>query len=324
MVMRQVLVNRFGGPEVLEAGKGPDPVAGPGQVVVGMSVADVIFLDALLRSGAGQDYFPLRPPYVPGHGGAGHVIAVADGVDPGWIGRPVVAATLAGGYAEQIAVAVGELTVLPDGLGLQEAAALLHDGPTAVNIIDLAGIKEGDWVLVTAAAGGMGVLLVQSARAAGARVIAAARGARKLDLAREVGAEEAFDYTEAGWIDKVRAATGGNGVNVVLDGAGGSLGTAAFDAAAHGGTFVSYGTAGGFAQVDPHTAAQRGIRTTSLMDLNNSAPTEAKARLERALSLAAEGQIRPVIGQTFPLEQAADAHTAIAERSALGKTLLLL
>ncbi|MBC6464171.1 zinc-binding dehydrogenase [Actinomadura alba] len=322
--MRQVLVNRFGGPEVLEVDKGPDPVAGPGQVVVGISVADIIFLDTLLRSGAGKDYFPLRPPYVPGHGGTGHVIAVGEGVDHDWTGRRVAVATSDGGYAEQIAVAVEELTPVPDGLGLQEAAALLHDGPTAVNITDVAGIKEGDWVLITAAAGGTGALVVQLARAAGARVVAAARGARKLELAREVGAEKAFDYTEAGWIDKVHAATGGNGANVVLDGAGGPLGTEAFEAVAHGGRFVSYGTSSGFAQVDPHTAEQRGVRATGLMDLNNSAPAEAKERVERALWLAAEGRIRPVIGQTFPLEQAADAHAAIAARSALGKTLLLV
>ncbi|UBU17861.1 zinc-binding dehydrogenase [Nonomuraea gerenzanensis] len=322
--MRQILVNRFGGPEVLELDKAPDLVPGPGQVVVGISAADIIFLDTLLRSGAGKDYFPLRPPYVPGHGGAGLVTAVGDGVDPAWTGRRVAVGTSGGGYAEQVAVAVEELTPIPDGLGLAEAAALLHDGPTAVNITDAAEIKEGARVLVTAAAGGTGLLVVQLARAAGARVIAAARGARKLELAREVGAEEAFDYTEAGWIDRVRAATGGDGVDVVLDGAGGPLGGEAFEAVAHGGRFVSYGTSSGFAQVDPDTARQRGIRTISLMDLNGSAAGKTEELVGRALALAADGRLRPVIGQTFPLEQAADAHAAITARDALGKTLLLL
>jgi NADPH2:quinone reductase len=324
MAMRQIQVNRFGGPEVLEVTEGPDPVAGPGQVVVGMTAADVIFLDTLLRSGAGKDYFPLRPPYVPGQGGTGHVITVGEGVDHGWTGRRVAIATPDGGYAERIAVAADDLTPVPDGLNLQEAAALLHDGPTAVNIIDVADIRAGDRVLVTAAAGGTGALLVQLARAAGAHVVAAARGTRKLELARQLGAEEAFDYTETGWIAKVRAATGGNGANVVLDGSGGPLGTASFEAVAHGGSFLSYGTSSGFAQVDPHTAKRRGIRAIGLMELNDSAPQEAKNRVERAMRLAAEGRIRPVIGQTFPLEQAADAHAAIAARTALGKTLLLI
>ncbi|GAA3572930.1 zinc-binding dehydrogenase [Nonomuraea rosea] len=324
MVMRHILVNRFGGPEVLEVDKAPDPLPGPGKVVVGMSAVDIIFLDTLLRSGAGKDYFPLRPPYVPGHGGTGLVIAVGEGVDAGWLGRRVAVGTSDGGYAEQIAVAVEELAPVPDGLGLPEAAAILHDGPTAVNITDVAEIKEGAWVLVTAAAGGTGVLVVQLARAAGAHVVAAARGARKLELAREAGAEEAFDYTEAGWTDRVRAVTGGSGADVVLDGAGGQLGSEAFEAVAHGGRFVSYGTSNGFAHVDPHTAQQRGIRTISLMDLNNAAAGQTKELVERALALAADGRIRPVIGQTFPLEQAADAHAAIAARSALGKTLLVL
>ncbi|MEV5576752.1 zinc-binding dehydrogenase [Spirillospora sp. NPDC052269] len=292
--------------------------------MVGTSAADVIFLDTLLRSGAGKDYFPVRPPYVPGHGGAGLVIAVGEGVDPDWTGRRVAVGTSDGGYAEQIAVSAEELASVPDGLGLSEAAALLHDGPTAVNITDAGEIKEGSWVLVTAAAGGTGALVVQLARAAGARVIAAARGARKLELAREVGAEEAFDYTEAGWTDRVRAVTGGNGVDVVFDGAGGQLGSQAFEAVAHGGRFVSYGTSSGFAQVDPHTARQRGAQTISLMDLNNRAEGKTKELLDRALALAADGRIRPIIGQTFPLEQAGDAHAAIAARSALGKTLLVI
>jgi NADPH2:quinone reductase len=142
-------------------------------------------------------------------------------------------------------------------------------------------------------------------------------------LARQAGAAHVVDYTEAGWVDGVRALTGGNGVDVVLDGAGGPLGTAAFEAVAHGGRFVSYGTSDGFAEVDPQMAEQRGIRVTGLMDLNKRTAAQARQGFERALSLAVEGRIRPMIGQTFPLEQAAQAHAAIAARTALGKTLLL-
>lgn len=323
MAMLHILVNRFGGPEELTVHTAPDPVAGPGQVVIAIAAADVIFLDTLLRSGAGQDYFPLRPPYVPGHGGTGHVITTGEGVDHHWTGRRVAFATPHSGYAEQIAITADELTPLPDDLTLQEAAALLHDGPTAINITDLAAIGQDDHVLVTAAAGGTGALLVQLARAAGAHVIAAARGTRKLELARQLGAQEAIDYTQPDWIDNVRAATGGHGANIVLDGSGGPLGTESFHAVAHGGTFLSYGTSSGFAHVDPHTAEQRSIRAIGLMELNASAPEEAQKRTHRAFQLAADGRIRPVIGQTFPLRQAADAHAAIEARNALGKTLLL-
>lgn len=170
--MLEVEVSRFGAPEVLAARQAPDPVAGSGQVVVRTSAADVLFLDTAIRAGRGVDFFPIRPPYVPGNGVAGTVIAVGEEVDPGWVGRPVVAHTGpsggSGGYAGQVAVAAGELIPVPDGLGLPEAAALLHDGSTALGLFEAIGVKPGEQVLVTAAAGGMGVLLVQLARAAGA------------------------------------------------------------------------------------------------------------------------------------------------------------
>ena len=155
---------RFGGPEVLAARQAPDPVAGPGQAVVRASAADVLFVDTAIRAGRATDFFPIRPPYVPGNGIAGRVISVGDGVDPGWLGRAVVVHTGgpggSGGYAEQAAVAAAELVPVPDGLGLPEAVALLHDGSTAVGLLEETGVKPGEHVLVTAAAGGMGVLLV--------------------------------------------------------------------------------------------------------------------------------------------------------------------
>jgi len=119
---------RFAGPQVLTARQVPDPVAGPGQVVVRTSAADVLFVDMFIRAGRAVDFLPIRPPYVPGNGVAGQVISLGDGVDPGWAGRPVIAHTGgsggSGGYAEQGAVAVGELISVPGELGLPEAAAL--------------------------------------------------------------------------------------------------------------------------------------------------------------------------------------------------------
>jgi NADPH2:quinone reductase len=157
----------------------------------------------------------MAPPYVPGNGVSGRVISTGTGVDPSWAGRTVVAHTGesggSGGYAEQVAVSVEDVIPVPDGLGLPEAAALLHDGVTALGLLERVGVKPGEWVLVTAAAGGMGVLLVQLARAAGGRVIGAARGARKLRVVREVGAEAVVDYSEAGWADRVRELTGDRG-----------------------------------------------------------------------------------------------------------------
>jgi NADPH:quinone reductase len=324
-IMLVVEADRFGGPEVLAARQVPDPIAGPGQVVVAAWAADVLFVDTLIRSGLGVDYFPIRPPYVPGNGVAGTVISARDGVDPAWVGRAVAAHTGegggSGGYAEQAVVAVGDLIPVPDGLAVPEAAALLHDGATAMGLIELTGVKHGEWVLVTAAAGGMGVLLVQLARAAGGRVIGAARGQRKLDAVRDAGAEAVVDYSEPGWPGRVRELTAGHGADVVLDGAGGRLGGAAFEVTADGGRFSAHGVSdGGFAGIDPAQARRRGVM---VQPIPQHKPAEFRRLAAGALAEAAAGRITPVIGQTFPLARAADAHRAIEARKTIAKTLLL-
>ncbi|MFF4242792.1 zinc-binding dehydrogenase [Actinomadura geliboluensis] len=320
--MRAIQVKEFGGPEVLGVAEMPEPVPGPGQVVVGMAVADVIFLDTLLRGGWGQDFFPRTLPYVPGGGGAGEVLRTGDGVDPAWIGRRVVVRT-GTGYAEQVVAGEGEIMPVPGGLAAGTAAALVHDGVTALSLARLGAPAQGEWVLVSAAAGGAGSLLVQLAVDAGARVVAAASSEAKLELARELGAEAVVDYTRADWVERVREATGG-GVALGYDGAGGPLGLAAFDAVADGGRFVTYGTAEGFTDPDKDVARRRGVRV--LAPLMDGPPDEATVRelLGRVLELAEEGRLKPVIRATYPLERAADAHRALAERTTVGKSLLVV
>ncbi|WP_406311737.1 zinc-binding dehydrogenase [Streptosporangium sp. NBC_01639] len=320
--MRAIQVAAFGGPEVLSPVDLPDPVPGPGQVVVGMAAADVIFLDTLLRSGWGQEFFPRELPYVPGGGGSGEVVETGEGVDPAWIGRRVAVRT-GTGYAERVVAGTEEIMPIPDGLPFETAAALVHDGVTALMMERLGAAEKGEWVLVSAAAGGAGSLLVQLAVDAGARVVAAASSDAKLALARELGAEVVVDYTRPDWIERVREATGGGAAALVYDGAGGPLGTATVDALADGGRFVTYGTADGFAAPDPEVAARRGIRVfTPLFD---GPPDQKIVRelLALALERAAEGRLRPAIGATYPLERAADAHRALAARTTVGKSLLL-
>jgi NADPH:quinone reductase len=325
--MRIVQVSSFGGPEVLAAATAPDPVAGPDQAVVAVAAADVLFFDAIIRYGLAPDFVPLRPPYVPGNGVAGQVTAVGDGAEPGWVGRRVVAHTGGtgggGGYAEQALVPAAALVPVPAGLGLPEAAALLHDGATALGLAEATGIGPGEWVLVVGAGGGLGLLLVQIACAAGAHVIAAARGSRKLDRARELGAEVTVDYSDPSWPQHVLTATAGIRPDAVFDGAGTHLGRAAFTITADGGRFSAHGSpSGGFAQIDPAEARRRHI-TVRGIEQAQFTPGQLHARAARALAEAAAGRIRPAIGQTFPLDQAADAHTAIETRSVTGKTLLL-
>jgi NADPH:quinone reductase len=322
--MRVVWVPRFGDPQVLAVGEAPDPVAGAGEVVIEVAVADVLFLDAQLRSGWGREYFDTMPPYVPGSGVAGRVIATGQGVDPGWAGRRVVAILAGGGYAERVAAKAEGLAQVPDGLGMREAAALVQTGPAALSLLDAARLEPGEWVLVMPAAGGLGSVLVQLAQRAGARVIAAAGGQPKLELARDLGAEVVVDYAAQGWTERVRDAAGGVGPAVVFDGVGGPVGLAAFEAAADGSRFFAYGVpAGGFAAIDPARAAHRGIKVTGIEQVQFT-PAQVARLAGQVLAEAAAGRIRPVIGRTFPLEAAADAHAAVEARTVVGRTLLLV
>ncbi|MFF3687791.1 zinc-binding dehydrogenase [Streptomyces sp. NPDC002187] len=321
--MRVAQVTRFGGPEVLVPAEVPDPVAGPGEVVVRVSDVDTIFVETQVRAGAFGGHFPVKAPYVPGGGVAGQVNAVGEGVDPGWVGRRVVTALgFTGGYAEQAVARVAKLVPVPDGLGLRDAVALVHDGVTATALLESTGLAAGERLLLLGASGGMGTLLVQLAGSAGAHVVAVARGERKTLLVRELGADTAVDATRPDWVGQARAALGSTGADVVLDGVGGDMGLAAFPLAADGGRFSAHGApTGGFAPVDPAEATRRGIKLVGIEDVQ--LPDDTYVRLAaKALAEAAAGRLRPVIGGTFPLERAADAHRAIESRELLGKVLL--
>ncbi|MET9242472.1 zinc-binding dehydrogenase [Nonomuraea sp. NPDC003709] len=321
--MRVVRVTGFGGPEVLVPGEAPDPVAGPGQVVVEVAVAGVTFVETQIRRGTDQWHARPELPYVPGGLVAGRVSSAGEGVDPAWVGRRVIAGTgETGGFAERAVATAEDLFPVPDGLELPEAVALHSDGSTAQGLIEGAKVRPGEWVLVEAAAGGVGSLLVQLARTAGARVVGAARGSRKLDLIRELGAEAAVDYSEPGWTGRVLEATGGAGPDVVFDGVGGEIGRAAFEVTAPGGRFSVHGASSGeVTVVDP--ARREDVDVIGIEQLFDFGPNVVRWA-EQMMAQAAAGLVRPVIGQTFPLERAADAHAAIEHRTALGKTLLLI
>ncbi|WP_436775886.1 zinc-binding dehydrogenase [Yinghuangia sp. YIM S09857] len=306
-------------------GEAPAPVAGEDQVVVDVAVAGMTFVETQIRRGVDKWHAQPSLPYVPGSLVAGRVASVGAQVDPAWLGRRVVASTGdTGGFAERAVADVEGLFPVPDGLDLPEAIALHSDGSTAQGLVENAGIKRGDWVLVEAAAGGVGSLLVQLARAAGARVIGAARGTRKLELVRELGAEAAVDYSAPDWTDQVRELTGGAGPDVVFDGVGGPIGRAAFQVTARGGRFSVHGASSGEVSViDSDEARARGVDVLGVEQLFDFRPNVARWA-EQMMAQAAAGIVRPVIGQTFPLEQAADAHAAIENRTALGKTLLLI
>ncbi|MFF0578917.1 zinc-binding dehydrogenase [Streptosporangium saharense] len=318
-------MTRFGGPEALVPGEAPDPVAGPGQVVIDVSVAGVTFVETQIRRGVDKWHDKPALPYVPGGTVAGRVSSLGEGVDPSWSGQRVIADLgMTGGLAERAVAVAEDLIPVPEGLELPEATALHTDGSTAFGLAEGAGILPGEWVLVEAAAGGVGTLLVQLARATGAKVVGAARGTRKLDLIRDLGADAVVDYSTPDWAERVREVTDGVGPNLVFDGVGGEIGRTAFDVTANGGRFSIHGASSGeVTAIDPTQARQRGIRVIGVEQLFDFGP-KMREWAQQAMSATVSGQIRPVIGQTFPMERAADAHAVIESRGALGKTLLLI
>ncbi|GGT87583.1 zinc-binding dehydrogenase [Actinomadura citrea] len=312
--MRAVWLRKFGGPEVLVAGDAPDPVPGEGRALVEVEFANITFVETQMRSGTGPMPVRLEPPVIPGNGVGGVVTAVGDGVDGTLVGRRVVSSTGGtGGYAEKVAVDAEGLFEVPDGLALDDAVALLADGRTATMMTRAARPREGERVLVEAAAGGVGTLLVQLAKAQGATVVAAARGARKTELVMRLGADEAVDYGEPGWAEKAGP------VDVVFDGVGGDVAREAFGLLRKGGRMVSFGLASGeWASIPEEDARERGVALVR----PTATPEELREFTRHALREAAAGRIEPVIGQRFPLDDAAGAHAAIESRGTVGKTLL--
>jgi NADPH2:quinone reductase len=320
--LRQVQIDTFGGPEVLHLVEVPDPAPGPGQVLVRTAVAGITFVETQVR--AGRPPWPGGGPALPvvlGNGVAGEIIAVGEGVPRTRLGQRVVTATGgSGGYADHAVVKAADPIQIPDRLESGAAVALLADGRTALALARAARLGPDDRVLVTAAAGGVGSLLVQLAHAAGAKlVVAAAGGERKLALARELGADLAVDYGLDGWPEAVRAATGG--IDVVFDGVGGRLGQDALALLQPGSRLLRYGAASG-AFTDVTAIAGRGVTEIAGNSLIRG-PEDNRQLVEQALTDAAAGRLRPIVGQTFPLARAADAHAAIEARTTIGKTVLI-
>jgi NADPH2:quinone reductase len=307
--VRAVVVREFGPPEVLEPAEVAEVRAGPGEAVIDVEFANVTFVETQIR--AGRAPHPSMLPALPA--------ILGNGVGGRVAGRQVVASLNGtGGYAERVAVDAGRLIEVPDGMTLREAVALLADGRTALALAGRAELRAGDTVLVEAAAGGVGTLLVQIARNAGAQVVALAGQERKLAVARDLGADVAVNYGAGDWPERVREAVGQ--VDVVFDGVGGDIGRDAFGLLGDGGRFCAFGMASGsFTPVTTELARARGV---ALLQGTGVSPQDLAALARAALAEAAAGRIRPVIGQEFGLASASAAHAAIEARATIGKTLL--
>jgi len=313
--VRAVVIREFGPPEVLEPAEVADVRAGPDQVVIDVEFANVTFVETQVR--AGRPPHPSMLPALPAILGNGVGGTVNDGSP--WSGLRVVASLNGtGGYAERAVTTASQLIRVPDGLATRDAVALLADGRTALALAGRADLRAGETVLVEAAGGGVGTLLVQIARRAGARVVALAGQPRKLALARDLGADVTADYSRDGWERQVRDAAGQ--VDVVFDGVGGEIGLATFGLLGAGGRFCSFGMASGsFAPVTPELAQDRQVTVRAGA---GGSPEELAELARTALAEAGAGRLRPVIGQELELAEAARAHASIEARETVGKTLL--
>jgi NADPH2:quinone reductase len=319
--MRAIRLHAFGPAENLVLEEVEDPQPGPGQVRIAVAAAGVHLIDTKIRAGEQLGPFPLPElPAIPGREVAGVVDALGPDVDPGWEGRRAVAhlGMASGGYAELAVAGAGSLHALPDTLAEDAAVAMIGTGRTTLAILDLAGLTAGDVVLITAAAGGIGSLLVQAARTAGATVAGAAGGRAKVERVRALGATVAVDYDEPGWPDAARAALGGREVTVVLDGVGGAQGRAALELLAPGGRLVTFGWASG----EPTKIADEELRARGITASALQRPADMRGLEQRALAAAASGELAPLVGQAFALAEAAAAHRAIETRATVGKTVL--
>jgi NADPH2:quinone reductase len=305
--VRAIVLREFGPAENLRLEDVEDPRPGAGQVRIAVTVAGVHFIDTKLRGGGQMGLLPAPElPTIPGREVAGVVDAVGDGVDPAWVGRRVVAhlGPAGGGYAACAVREVEALHGLPDGLADDAAVAMIGTGRTTMAILDQAAITAEDTVLVTAAAGGIGTLLVQAARNAGAQVVAAAGPGKA-----------ALDYTRRGWADDLGAVT------VVLDGVGGAIGREAMETLAPGGRLLLFGYASG--EMTPLSAGdlfRYGITASAAIGRRL---TITRTLEERALAAAADGTLVPAM-QRFPLADAAAAHAALESRRTTGKVVLVV
>lgn len=321
--MKAIRVHRPGGLEVLQLEELPMPKPGAGEALVRIEVAGVNFMDVYTRTGA----YPGEMPMTLGSEGAGIVEAVGEGVTGLRVGQRVAWAGLSGSYASYVVGRADKLVPVPDGLSPRDAAAAMLQGMTAHYLVHSTfPLKGGDTCLVHAAAGGVGLLLVQMAKRAGARVFGTVSTEEKAKIARAAGLDEVIFYTREAFDESVRAHTGGRGLDVVYD----SVGAATFDKGLlclrRRGMIVLFGQSSGrVPPFDLQTLMPRGSLFVTRPTLRDYTATRSEL-LERAgavLGGVARGELKLRIDRSIPLEKVVDAHRALESRETSGKILLV-
>lgn len=320
--MRAIVCRQYGPPEDLVLQELPDPTPGPGQLVVRVRAAAVNFPDVLLIAGKYQLKIP--PPFTPGSELAGDVIAVGDGVALG-PGDRVVGTSFVGGFAEQALLPAATVTPIPDGIDYAAAAGFGVTYRTAYHALrSVAHVRQGDWVVVLGAAGGVGLAAVDLGVALGAKVLAAASSPEKLAVCAQRGAAATVDYDREDLKQRIREITG-DGAQAVLDPVGGPYAEPALRSLARGGRFVTLGYAAGSIPAIPlNLVMLKGI-TVQGMEVRTFAtdhPADNERDLAELAQLFADGRVRPYIGARFALADTAAALRYVADRKAVGKVII--
>ncbi len=324
--MRAVTITAPGGARVLAEARFPDPTPGFGEVLIDVAAAGVNNADLLQREGRYPP--PADTPSWPGLEVSGTIAAVGPGASSWPIGARVCALLSGGGYADLVAVPVAQLLPVPPGLDLVSAAALPEAVCTAwSNLVDAGSLRAGEWVLVQGGSGGVGSIAIQLAVALGAHVVATAGGPERAARCADLGAEVVVDHRAQDPVHAVLAATGGRGVDVVLDVLGAGALAANLAVLATGGRLVVIGLQQGRrAELDLGLLLTR--RASVIGTTLRSRPAEEKAALVAAVHRGAwpmleDGRLRPLVHARFPFAQAAEAHELLESGQVFGKVLLL-
>jgi NADPH2:quinone reductase len=319
--MRAIVVNKLGGPEVMALGEQPEPVAGPGQVVVQVAAAGVNFIDIYRRSGV----YKQPVPYIPGSEGAGTVVAVGEGVHEFSAGDHVAWSEGPGSYAEFVAVAAENAVPVPEGIDLKLAGAVMLQGLTAHYLCrSTFPVGEGTIAVVQAAAGGVGLLLTQMIKDLGGIVVATTSTTAKAALAKQAGADFVTTYED--FPAAVREVTGGRGADVVFDGVGKATFDASLSVLRPRGMMVLFGGASG--QVPPFDLQ----RLNSGGSLFVTRPTlvhyvadrtELIRRASDIFEAITKATLHVRVGAEYPLAAASQAHEDLSGRRTTGKVILV-
>jgi NADPH2:quinone reductase len=318
--VKAIMIRGTGDASVLRLEDVSDPKPGPGEAVVRIEAAGLNFIDVYQRTGL----YPRPLPFTPGSEGAGEVVAVGESVTHVAIGDRVVSESFQGTYAELAVAPAERLVKVPARVSSDVAAAVMLQGLTAHYLtMTTYALRAGDWCVVHAAAGGVGLLLCQLGAKKGAHVIGTASTADKQARARVAGAEHAIGY--AGFAKEAKRLTGGRGVQVVYDSVGQSTFNDSLDALAPRGMLVSFGQSSGpVGPIDPLVLSRKGSLFLTRPTLAHYVPTREKllARSEELFGWVEQGTIAVRIDRTLPLAEAADAHRALETRQTSGKVLL--